>query len=212
MDCAAFENRLTEVLAGELDAALARTALVDLERHAGSCAACAGAAGWVELAALPHAERDPREEPPTGYWRDFNAVVARRAGVAPVSRRGTFARRLAGAAAVVLVLTAGWVLRGRLAPAPEPGALAVVPGPSPSGAWSLLEEAIRDATPEELAAALGNLPSGTWEGFPAIGWRLGDADLNGEWLPDAGELDEIDQEQLLEWLDQLDQAEGRTTS
>ena len=202
MDCAAFENRLTDLLAGELDPASAREVAAELERHAAGCAGCSAAAGWLEFAALSAGERDPFDEPPTGYWEDFNASVSRRIATNSRQRRAAWWRPLAAAAAIVLALAAGWVLRGRVLTVEQTPLAA---GHGASGEWSLLDEVIQEATPEELAEALSRLPGNAWDG----GYE---ADVRGEWLPDTDELDEIDQQQLVEWLDQMDQAEGRPTS
>jgi len=203
MDCAAFENRLTEVLAGELDPATSRGVLTELEDHAANCAECGAATEWVELAALPAAERDPVEPPSAAYWDGFNASVARRVESRAERAPATGWRPLAAAAAITLALAAGWYLRGRVAP--EGADIAELAAQDDrSGDWSLLEELILEATPEELASALSLLPGNGWDGY--------EAGIRGEWLPDADELDESDQEQLMEWLDQLDQSEGRPIS
>ena len=119
MDCATFENRLTRLLAGELEPGAARAALAELEEHVRACPDCESAAGLVELAALPPAERDPVEEPPEGYWDGFDASVANRLQRSRSGRPGTWWRPLAAAAAIVLALAAGWILRGRVAPVEE---------------------------------------------------------------------------------------------
>ena len=199
MTCSAFENRLTEILAGELAAAETRAAIDDLRRHAEACPDCAGAAAWIDLAARPVADRDPIPDPGEAYWAGFNASVTRRVrvvpdGVAPAWRRFTVA------AALVLALASGWFLRGRLAPGGN-GSSANA-DPQTSADWSRLEEVIREATPEELAAALRNLPGGLGEGFEATDWDVGGGGLGTDWMPD--ELDDIDRDELLEWLEQLE--------
>lgn len=149
MDCAAFENRLTEWLAGDADPATGLAALDELKRHAASCPHCAGAVHLVELATLPVAERDPVGDPPTGYWEGFNASVERRIDTRPVTRGNPKTRTLAAAAMILLALAAGWFLRGRFPSGPEKPAEV-----AQQEAWNSLEEVIREATPEELASTL----------------------------------------------------------
>ena len=205
MNCASFENRLTEMLEGQTgDATLA-----DLRRHAEECPACNGAAALVELAALPVQERDSLELPPDSYWEGFNASVANRLDRDAARRPAGGWRRYAAVATVVVALSAGWFFRGWL----DSGAPSDGPRATERGApeWSRLEDMIRQATPEELADALRGLPGG-WAGIEASGWVLDENGLVGEWIPDADELDEIDRSELMEWLDQLDQSERRPTS
>jgi len=202
MDCSVFENRLTELLAGEVDPALKHEAIIELKRHAGHCRECGVATTLVEMAALPPRERDPIEAP-DGYWDGFNAAVGHRIDRAPASRLALGRLRLVAAAAVVLALASGWLLRGWLDPGPEQ--IAVVAEETALPEWSELEEVIRQASPEELASALRGLPGGT-------AWALESAGIGGEWVPGADELDEFDQLELLHWLDQMDQADGRPTS
>lgn len=212
MDCASFENRLTEVLAGRIGDALKQATLADLERHAKGCSECNGAGALVELAALPPEERDPLEVPPESYWEEFNASVAQRLDRAPAERPAGRWRRYAAVAAVVMALFSGWFLRGWLDPGmtPEPPVAAVGEDPGAPD-WSRLDEVIRQATPDELAEALRGLPGG-WTGIEASSWTLDETGLGGEWLPDIDELGEIDRSELMEWLDQMDQSERRPTS
>jgi hypothetical protein len=205
MNCASFENRLTEMLEGQTgDATLA-----ELRRHAEECPACNGAAALVELAALPVQERDSLELPPDSYWEGFNASVANRLDRDAARRPAGGWRRYAVVATVVVALSAGWFLRGWLdSGAPPDGPRATERG---TPEWSRLEDMIQQATPEELADALRGLPGG-WAGIEASGWVLDENGLVGEWIPDADELDEIDRSELMEWLDQLDQSERRPTS
>ena len=212
MDCASFENRLTEMLAGQTGDAPRPATLAELKRHAEECTECNGAGALVELAALPPEERDPVEVPPESYWEGFNASVARRLDQVAAGRSGGGWRRFAAAASVAVALFSGWFLRGWLDPGttPEPPVVAVGENRSTSD-WSRLDEVIRQATPDELAEALRGLPGG-WTGIEASAWTLEETGLGGEWMPDADELDEIDQSELMEWLDQLDQSERRPTS
>ena len=212
MDCASFENRLTELLDGQTDDASRQATLADLKRHAEECPECGGAGALVEWAALPPEQRDPLDVPPESYWERFNASVAHRLDQGSAERSGAGGRRYAAAAAVAVALFAGWFLRGWL----DPGARleqpqAVVDEQPGASDWSHLEEVIRQATPEELAEALRGLP-GEWVGIEASGWVVGENGLGGDWMPDADELDEIDRLELMEWLDQLEQSERRPTS
>jgi predicted anti-sigma-YlaC factor YlaD len=205
MNCASFENRLTEMLDGQTgDGPLA-----DLRRHAEECPACNGAAALVELAALPVQQRDSLKLPPDSYWEGFNASVAKRLDQDAARRPVGAWRRYAAVATLVVALLAGWFLRGWL----DPGAPSDEPRATELGSpeWNRLEDVIRQATPEELADALRGLPGG-WAGIEASGWVLSENGLVGEWIPDADELDEIDRSELMEWLDQLDQSERRPTS
>jgi hypothetical protein len=207
MNCASFENRLTEMLDGQTG----DVALAELRRHAEECPACNGAAALVELAALPAQGRDPLDAPPKGYWDGFNASVAQRLDQGAAGRPAGSWRRYAAAAALVVALFAGWFLRGWI----DPGARPEQPpaaGAEPRGVdWSRLEEVIRQATPEELADALRGLP-GEWAGIEASGWVSDESGLGGEWMPDADELDEVDRSELMEWLNQLDKSERSSTS
>jgi len=212
MDCASFENQLTEMLAGQTADASRQATLAELKRHAGECPECSGAGVLVELATLPLDERDPIELPPESYWEGFNASVGQRLEQGVVGRPGGAWRRYAAAAAVAVALFVGWSLRGWLdsGPSPEPPVAAVGEESRPSD-WNRLDEVIRQATPEELAEALRGLPGG-WNSVEASVWALDESGLAGEWMPDADELDEIDRSELTEWLDQLDQSERRPTS
>ena len=209
MDCSAFENRLTKLLAGEFESASARETIGELERHARTCADCADAKPWIELATLPARERDPMPDPGDDYWADFNPAVATRIGAASVPARGPSPwRRLAVAAALIVALGSGWLLRGWL----DTGGVTVdEPGDPPRTAeWTSLEEVIRDATPEELAAALRSLPGGAGGGFEVTDWELDRSGL-GDWVPELDALQNIDEAELLEWLDQTE-SKGRPTS
>jgi len=213
MDCASFENALTEMFGDPVDPTLQRETLADLRDHAATCAECEGAAELVELAALPPTERDPVEMPPESYWEGFNASIANRGALRAEGQSRGVLRRYAPAAAVVVALSGGWLLRGWVDPLvheaqPQPVETASQPD---TGSWSSLDEVIRQATAEELAAALRGLP-GEWAGLEASGWATGENGLGGEWLPDALELNENDRIELMDWLDQLDQSERRPSS
>jgi len=136
MNCASFENRLTEMLDGQTDDA----ALDELRRHVEECPACNGAATLVELAALPARERDPLDAPPQGYWDGFNASVAQRLDQGLADRRPAANwRRYAAAAALVVVLFAGWFLRGWIDPGARTEQPPVTEGTEPTmGDWSRL--------------------------------------------------------------------------
>jgi len=212
MDCASFENQLTEMLVGQTGDAPKQATLAELKQHAEDCPECNGAGVLVELAALPPEQRDPVGIPPESYWEGFNASVAQRLEQGTAGRPGGAWRRYAAVAAVAVALFAGWFLRGWLDPGttPEPPVAAVGAEPRDSD-WSRLDEMIRQATPDELAQALRGLPGG-WTGIEASAWALDETGLGGEWMPDADELDEMDRLELMEWLDQLDQSERRPTS
>jgi len=206
MNCASFENRLTEWLEGQSGDA---KTLAELRQHVAECPECASAAPLVDWAALPPSERDPVEMPPQEYWEGFNSAVERRLEAQPVVSPW---RRYAVAAAVAVALFAGWFLRGWVDPGVRTEQAVIAPGePAGDPNWSQLEEVIGQASPEELAEALRGLP-GAWSGFEASGWLAGENGIGGDWMPEADALDEIDQDVLMEWLDQLEQSERRPTS
>ncbi|NIM01601.1 MAG: hypothetical protein GTN89_12300 [Acidobacteria bacterium] len=212
MDCASFENRLTELLGGEADAEARHDALAGLRRHVEDCPECVGAAALVELAEAPPQQRDPVELPPDSYWAGFNASVTARLDAEPAAApSGAGRRRLAVAASIVLALAAGWSLRGWVDPGDPNAPQLAVDGSSEDPEWSRLEELIRQASPEELAEALRGLP-GEWSGIAASGWTHGENELGGDWMPDIDELNETDQTELMDWLDQVESSERRSTS
>jgi len=205
MNCGSFENRLTELLEGRSGEASRQATIAELERHAEECPECNGAAALVELAARPAGQRDALELPPESYWKGFNPAVARRLDQVDVERPGPGWRRYAVAAAMVVALFAGWLLRGRLDPGTGSGQGVAASGErSEDPDWSRLEEVIRQASPEELAEALRGLP-GEWAGIEASGW-------GGDWISGADELNDTDRLELMDWLDQLEQSERRPTS
>ena len=204
MNCASFENRLTELLDGHIGETAREAALAELQRHVEECPECAGAGVLVEWAALPADQRDPVEVPPESYWEGFSASVARRLDRTETSRPGAAWRRYAAVASIAVALFAGWSLRGWLDPGTGSEQSQVAAGDaSEDPEWSRLDEVIRQASPEELAEVLRGLP-GEWAGIEASGW-------GGDWIP-ADELDENDRLELMDWLDQLEQSERRPTS
>lgn len=208
MDCASFENRLTELLDGQAAKASQQATLAELRRHVEACPECGGARALVEWAALPPAERDPVEVPPESYWEGFNASVVLRLDQDATGRPAGGWRRYVAAASVVVALFAGWILRGWLDPETGPEQPVVTVGEQSGDLnWSRLEEVIRQASPEELADALRGLP-----GIEASGWVASENGLGGDWIPTADELDGIDRSELMEWLDQLEQSQRRPTS
>jgi hypothetical protein len=210
MDCASFENALTEMLGDPTDPTLQRERLSELRAHAAGCPECRGAAELVELAALPPTQRDPVDMPPESYWEGFGASISGRMGTPPNEQPRGVLRRYAAAAAVIVALFGGWSLRGWLDPSVQPQPFETA-RQADSGDWSCLDDVIRQATAEELADALRGLP-GEWTGVQASGWAAGESGLGGDWMPDALELDENDRLELMDWLDQLEQAERRPSS
>lgn len=213
MDCASFENRLTELLGGDSATDTKRETLAELKQHAASCPECHGAGVLVELAGLPPEQRDPLDLPPDSYWEGFNASVATRLDEQQASRAsdGAGRRRLIAAASIVAALAVGWSLRGWIDPGPSGARQVAEERSTADPEWSRLEELILLASPEELAEALRGLP-GEWSGVAASGWNHGDSGLGGDWMPDIDDLNETDQTDLMDWLDRLESSERRPTS
>lgn len=199
MTCAEFESALAELLSspGAGDSDLRWT---ELRAHAVSCRECAGSIDLLALAAVPAAERDPIQDPGPGYWRSFDAALARRIDG---ERRSRLLLRIVAAAAAVV----GVVLIGRALFRHEP------PAPVASGAGAARPPIPAPVTPRlspsrsETAPALGSLDEPLDPDDDALG-TLGGAgaldafttDAPGGILPDVDALSPDQTRRLLDWL------------
>lgn len=201
MNCATFENRMAELLSGQLDPAGRKGCLAGLKEHAAGCPDCAGCDDLLQLAGRPEGERDLFDAPPADYWETFEARlhdrIARASGVTSARRHGAW---IAAVAATVLAAAAGvWLLRDAGTAEPD---LAVRRPPAESVAQGPLPEAfartVHQASADEVAAELEVLSATVW------GADAGRVDDDADWdtglFPDTSGLDSEARRELLNWL------------
>ena len=206
MNCAEFEHRLAELMAGE-----GAAGLEELRGHARACGACAVSADLLDWAALPVGERDIAEDPGPEYWAGFNERVrssldVRARGSRPVLWWG------AAAAALLLLIAGPWIWRQvgvRPADIDETVAGLTVepPGPPATPETSEMPEELVEmlASPlaDELVLGMPWAAALAQDDEPLLGDPVG---RGGGLFPDAAGLDDKARRELLEWL--RDQALG----
>ena len=192
MDCATFENRLTELLEGRQEGEERRRRLDELRRHAARCVTCGGSEELLQLLALPPGERDLATDPGPEYWTDFDRRLRERIEATPraVSTRSRWAGLVA--ATIVLALAAAWLLSGTGGDGPteSPAIVDLVEeDPIDAGKTELLQPLLGSldrATAAEVTAQLDALDDPVWEG--------------GGPFPDLTDLDADARQELLGWL------------
>jgi len=197
MNCADFERRLVELIAGE-SVAEADERLRRLREHSRDCDDCRDSDDLLLWLELPREQRDPAEAPVPEYWQDFNRRLDDRMEREDAPRRLRAGWWVAAAAALVLVLV------GPRFFGPDPGDPESPPILVDSGAE--IDRPMPEALVELLA---GTSNDDLLQGIPwSVGSPSGDEPALGEpvegraggLLPDAAGLDDEGQRQLLEWL------------
>ena len=204
MDCATFEDRLTELLAGEIAEQERAARLWQLREHALGCSTCAGSSDLLELMELPAVERDLVEEPGEDYWRGFGPRLERRLEAEPHRRRITLAWGVA-AAALLLALAGPWIVT-RLTRDPLDAPSPVAVAPDLPVAESQLPEELVEIIERASSEALDDLSlaAGPWDDGLADPFAEPAAAIFGEGslFPDPEELDPVARRKLLDWLEE----------
>ena len=182
MNCAEFQNGLTELLAGELAADQRRTLAARLREHADGCPECGPADDLLEWSSLEPKNRFDDQDPGPEYWADFERRLASRIRDERPARSRTI--WLAAAAAVLVVISVVWIL---VPDGPEPSAVAVAdktPDPQEFRLPEPLEDRLRERA-VETPVPLEGLAAPA--GYEAV-------------VEDALRLDGREREELLKWL------------
>jgi hypothetical protein len=113
MNCAAFENDLMNLLAGELTGVERNVAIRTMREHMETCETCAASRDLLKFAATDPRDRFPDDDPGAEYWESFDARLQQRISVQPKIRWYTDRRIWAAAAVIALIaVLAGWFLIG----------------------------------------------------------------------------------------------------
>ena len=178
MNCAQFEQQLSERLAGEIDRDRWAVQRRELLRHVDRCDACAASEELLQIADLEPSERDSWEEP--ADWDRINRAVHAQL---PAPARSARPRRWWAVAALLLVgVGGGWLLRSSWETTP--------PAVETTLDWAELDAEIRAASAEEREALL-RLLLDEQETLSAMSWQESEvealpSELN-DWL-DSNEL------------------------